>query len=78
MAAGGPAWSLNGEDHGERFASIHHLPGGRQAVKTMAGIERGPHKSLDLALAAIERHTRGVCRREPSEDQTLDSAHSAD
>jgi predicted acyl esterase len=28
----------------------------------MAGIEQGPFASLDAALAAIEKHTRGVCR----------------
>ena len=39
------------------------------ALETMAGIERGPHASLDAALAEIEKHTRGVCRRNPGEDQ---------
>jgi hypothetical protein len=39
------------------------------AVETMAGIEHGPFPSLDAALAAIEKHTRGVCRRNPGEDQ---------
>jgi len=39
------------------------------AVETMAGIEQGPFASLDAALAAIEKHTRGVCRRSPGEDQ---------
>ena len=34
-----------------------------QAVKTMAGMMQGPYASLDAALAAIEKHTRGVCRR---------------
>ena len=38
------------------------------AVETMAGIERGPFPSLDAALAAIEKHTRGICRRNPGED----------
>lgn len=37
-------------------------PDGR-AVETMAGIDQGPYLSLDDALAAIETHTRGVCRR---------------
>ena len=32
------------------------------AVETMAGLDQGPHASLDAALAEIERHTRGVCR----------------
>lgn len=34
-----------------------------QAVGAMAGLRPGPYPSLDDALAAIERHTRGVCRR---------------
>jgi len=37
------------------------------ASETMAGIQRGPHASLDAA--EIERHTRGVCRRNLGEDQ---------
>jgi hypothetical protein len=41
-----------------------------QALETMAGIERGPYPSLDAALAEIEKHTRGVCRRNPGEDQS--------
>ena len=39
------------------------------AVETMTGIQQGPHVSLDAALAEIERHTRGVCRRRPGQDQ---------
>ncbi len=39
------------------------------AFETMADIQRGPHASLDAALAEIERHTRGVCRRSNGEDQ---------
>jgi hypothetical protein len=39
------------------------------ARETMAGIEQGPFASLDAALAAIEKHTRGVCRHHPGEDQ---------
>ena len=46
--------------------TIH--PGGN-ALKTMVGIDHGPFASLDDALAAIEKHTRGVCRRNPGEDQ---------
>jgi hypothetical protein len=34
-----------------------------QAVRTMSGMMQGPYASLDAALAAIEKHTRGVCRR---------------
>jgi hypothetical protein len=33
------------------------------AVEPMTGLLPGPYASLDEALAAIERHTRGVCRR---------------
>jgi hypothetical protein len=35
-----------------------------EAVKTMQLVHRGPHASLDKALAEIETRTRGVCRRE--------------
>ncbi|GEP06338.1 hypothetical protein [Methylobacterium oxalidis] len=38
------------------------------ALTTMVGIRLGPHAALDAALAEIERHTRGVCRRNPGED----------
>ncbi len=40
------------------------------ALETMAGIGQGPYASLDAALAEIERHTRGVCRRRPGKDQS--------
>lgn len=40
------------------------------AVEPMTGLQPGPHASLDTALAEIERHTRGVCRRHPGEDRT--------
>ena len=39
------------------------------AFETMADMHRGPYASLDAALAEIERHTRGVCRRSTGEDQ---------
>ena len=39
------------------------------ALETMAGMSHGPYISLDAALAAIEKHARGVCRRYPGEDQ---------
>jgi hypothetical protein len=39
------------------------------ALETMAGIEHGSFASHDAALAAIEKHTRGTCRRSPGEDQ---------
>jgi len=37
------------------------------AIGTMDGMGRGPFRSLDDALAAIETRTRGVCRRQPDE-----------
>jgi hypothetical protein len=40
------------------------------ALETMTRMSRGPYISLDAALAAIEKHTRGVCRRYPGEDQS--------
>lgn len=43
-------------------------PGGN-AKLTMTGMRCGPFHSLDDALAAIETHTRGVCRREAAPDQ---------
>ncbi|MCP8937385.1 hypothetical protein NK718_02565 [Alsobacter sp. SYSU M60028] len=33
------------------------------AIEAMAGLTPGPYVSVDDALAAIERRTRGVCRR---------------
>ena len=70
----GRAWTLTDllgrpmgritEASAEQF-TIH--PEGH-ARETMAGIEHGPFVSLDAALAAIERHTRGVCRHHPGED----------
>jgi hypothetical protein len=40
------------------------------ALETMSGLNRGPHASLDAALAEIEKHTRGACRRNAGEDQS--------
>jgi hypothetical protein len=74
-AEGGTVWQLTdllGRSMGRITTSaprefmIH--PEGH-ATETMAGIQQGPHASLDAALAEIERHTRGVCRRNPGEDQ---------
>ncbi len=74
-ADGGRAWTLTdllGRPMGRiTEASARHFtihPGG-YALETMAGIEPGPFASLDAALAAIEKHTRGVCRRSSTEDQ---------
>lgn len=52
-----------GETHGFMIQPEGH------AQETMAGMELGPHASLDAALAEIERHTRGVCRRIPEGDR---------
>jgi hypothetical protein len=38
------------------------------AAKTLAIVASKPYATLDIALAAIEEHTRGVCRRAPQED----------
>lgn len=40
------------------------------AKATMTGMRNGPFSSLDDALATIETHTRGVCRRVPGADQS--------
>ena len=39
------------------------------ALETMAGMQQGPHASLDAALAEIERRTRGFCRRDSGEER---------
>jgi hypothetical protein len=41
------------------------VPAG-EAMKTMGAVHRGPHSTLDAALAEIETRTRGVCRRSAS------------
>ena len=80
---GGAVWQLTdllGRSMGRITASaprqfVIHPEG--HASETMAGIRQGPHASLDAALAEIERHTRGVCRRNPGEDQLLDGAQQS-
>ena len=52
----------------EAFAKQFTIHPDGYARETMAGIEHGSFASLDAALAAIERHTRGVCRHHPGED----------
>jgi hypothetical protein len=47
----------------ERTAGNFVIEPEGQAVGTMADIRSGPHPTLDAALAEIEKHTRGVCRR---------------
>jgi hypothetical protein len=39
-----------------------------QALQTMGSMKRGPFKTLDDALAEIERFTRGTCRRALRDD----------
>jgi hypothetical protein len=71
----GKAWNLTdllGRSMG-RIAEISdqqltlHLDG--HALETVAGMGHGPSLSLDAALAALEKHTRGVCRLYSGEDQ---------
>jgi hypothetical protein len=71
----GKAWSLTdllGRPMGritEAFAKQFTIHPDGYARETMAGIEHGSFASLDAALAAIEKHTHGVCRRNPGQDQ---------
>ncbi|WP_156410330.1 hypothetical protein [Bosea sp. Root381] len=41
-----------------------------QALQTMGSMKRGPVKTLDDALAEIERATRATCRRAVRADPT--------
>ena len=71
-----PGWSLTdllgrsmghiAENEAKRFV-IH--PDGH-ALETMAGIGSGTYSSLDAALAEIEKHTRGICRRSPDDERS--------
>src|SRR5271166_5944866 len=74
-ADGGTVWRLT-DLLGRSMGNIRENPSHQftiypegHAFETMADIQRGPHVSLDAALAEIERHTRGVCRRSPGRDQ---------
>jgi hypothetical protein len=74
-AEGGTVWHLTdllGRSMGNIKENDSHqftiYPEGH-AFETMADMQRGPYASLDAALAEIERHTGGVCRRSTSEDQ---------
>ena len=40
-----------------------------QALETIVAVAHGHYDSLDAALAEIEKHTRGVCRRNPGKTQ---------
>ena len=68
---GGTVWRLTdllGRSMGSITKSASHhfaiCPAGH-ASETMAGIQQGAYASLDAALAEIEKHTRGACRRTP-------------
>lgn len=78
LTEGGAAWELT-DLLGRSMGFITAGPGDLftihpqgHAVETMAGMKTGPHPSLDAALAAIEMHTRGVCRRIPGADHSPD------
>lgn len=71
--AGGNEWRLT-DLLGRSMGVVRAVEGGTFLVEpdgnarvTMTGMRCGPFNSLDDALAAIETHTRGVCRREPPE-----------
>lgn len=70
----GDSWSL-ADLLGRSMGDVLERPAGHfmirpagQADETMIGISPGPFRTLDAALAEIERHTRGVCRRRPGRD----------
>jgi len=57
---------LLGRDMGrviERQPGTFFIEPAGQAVETMAEMKTRPYATVDAALAAIELHTRGVCRR---------------
>lgn len=68
--ASSSAWSLRDLLGRSMGSIVEEAPGAFQivpegnAVATMKDIRRGPHATLDAALAEIEVHTRGVCRRD--------------
>jgi hypothetical protein len=68
-AADGKAWLLTdllGRDMGcvaQTASKVFVIQPAGLAVDTFAGINSAKYESLDRALAAIETHTRGVCRR---------------
>ncbi|CAN7619408.1 hypothetical protein [Bosea sp. LjRoot237] len=70
----GTAWLLTdllGRDMGyieDRAEGEFMIYPAGQALHMMEAMRRGPFKSLDDALAEIERFTRGTCRRLPADD----------
>jgi hypothetical protein len=65
------SWGLTdllGRDMGrvtEISAGAFMIQPAGNAIETLAAITAPTYASLDDALAAIEEHTRGVCRRAP-------------
>ena len=65
------SWGLTdllGRDMGrvtEISAGAFMIQPAGNAIETLAAIISPKYASLDDALAAIEQHTRGVCRRGP-------------
>jgi hypothetical protein len=68
MAADRPFGLVDGRDPTTDSGHVHVEPDGK-ATAIMTGMRCGPFVSLDEALAMIETHTRGVCRREPGRAQ---------
>jgi hypothetical protein len=69
--ANGETWALTdllGRDMGcvaETAPGVFVIQPAGLAMGTLAAIISTKYDSLDQALAAIEKHTRGVCRRGP-------------
>ena len=67
----GKSWSLTdllGRDMGrvaQTQPGVFRIQPEGKAIATFAAIVSRSYRSLDDALAAIEEHTRGVCRRGP-------------
>jgi hypothetical protein len=71
IAANENSWGMTdllGRDMGtitETHPGAFKIRPAGKAVETFADIVSRSYPSLDSALAAIEEHTRGVCRRAP-------------
>ncbi len=75
---GETAWLLT-DLLGRQMGRVAEEPAGEfriqpagQALQTMESMKLGPYRTLDDALAEIERFTRGTCRRVPNGDQPGD------
>ena len=71
----GKTWNLTdllGRSMGciEKISDKHFniRPAGH-ALETTVAVAHGHYASLDAVLAEIEKHTRGVCRRDPGKTQ---------